>query len=358
MKNYMAFGMRVKLQPLFFGAGILFLTLTGCSSNRNQAATPPGSITNLGEGKSVLVYGSTSLLPFMNPITEKFKKANPAVRTTIGGYSTGTGFKRFCAGDTDITMAARPINKSEIETCQKNKIEFVELPVGLTAVAVVINRTNTWATCLKPEELAKIWEPAASGKIVNWKQVRNDYPDQPLILYAYGAGSGTVDFFTEAIVGEVGNIRNDYKIIDGDDSLLAQAVGAEPNGMGFFSFAYYKKFQNVLNSVAIENKEGKCIQPSPETIADGSYTPLILPMLIYVSKTALKENPDVKAFVKYQLDPANRHFISEGGYVPLPDDLLAHVQARLDNAIAGSIYEGKSPVGVKLADKLATPQKR
>lgn len=128
----------------------------------------------------------------MKPITEKFKKANPAVRATIGGYSTGTGFKRFCAGDTDIAMAARPINKSEIETCQKNKIEFVELPVALTGVAVILNRTNTWATCLKPEELAKIWEPAASGKIVNWKQVRNDYPDRPLSLYAYAAGSGTV----------------------------------------------------------------------------------------------------------------------------------------------------------------------
>ncbi|MBN4004818.1 PstS family phosphate ABC transporter substrate-binding protein [Nostoc sp. LPT] len=345
-----------------FLATILLVSLTACTSEQRQVYTPLDSRVNgntgLGASKNVLIDGSGTVSVISEAMKEQFRKVNPNVRIAIGKNGTGDGFTRFCLGVTDISMAARPIKKSEIEACQKNNIEFVELPLALDGISLVVNRTNTWATCLKPQELSKIWESAASGKIVNWNQVRNDYPDQyPLILAGPAVGTGTVDYFSEVIIGKSGKIRNDYKTSE-EESVTVQTVASEPGGLGFTSFSRYLKNQNILKALAIENKEGKCVEPSPETIANSSYNPLSRPLFIYVSKTALKENPVVKVFADYHLNAANRSLISESGYVPLPDNLLAKVRSRLDHAIAGSVFEEGSPANVKLADQLASSKQR
>ncbi len=195
-----------------------------------------------------------------------------------------------------------------------------------------------------------MWTLENEGKINNWNQVRSEFPSKELRLYGPGTDSGTFDYFVEATIPNKGESRGDYTASE-DDNVIVQGVTTDEGGLGYFGYAYYEENKDKLKSVPIENADGKCVEPSEEAIADGTYNPLSRPIFFYV-KTSSLENPAIKAFVDYQVDPANGELISEVGYVPLPAEIQAKVKERVDNGTTGSIFEGGSSVGVKLADKL------
>lgn len=338
----------------------LVLGITSCGNNQasntpssgeaNSASPAANTAASSNLSGNVTVDGSSTVFPIAEAMAEEFQKANSNVRVTVGSSGTGGGFKKFCAGETDISNASRPIKPSEVELCQKGNIEYIELPVSFDGLSVVVNPQNNFAQCLTVDELKKMWEPAAQGKITNWSQIRSGFPNQRLGLYGAGTDSGTYDYFTQAIVGEEGKSRGDYTASE-DDNTLVQGVASDQNGLGFFGYAYYENNKDKVKLVAIDNGKG-CVQPSPQTISDGTYQPLSRPEFIYVKKSAA-QRPEVKAFVDFFIAPENKELISEVGYVPLPDDLLAEVQQRFEAGKVGSIFKGEgSQVDVSLADLL------
>lgn len=331
-------------------AGVLGLvacggaTQTGSDATDGTAAAGGSDLTG-----SVLVDGSSTVFPISEAMAEEFGRANPGVAVTVGVSGTGGGFRKFCAGETDISGASRPITQEEIDLCAEAGIEYVELPISFDGLSVVVNPENEFAQCLTTDELRTMWEPSAQGTITSWSQVRADFPDQPLGLFGPGTDSGTYDFFMEAI-GADGESRGDYTASE-DDNVIVQGVSTEANGLGFFGYAYYAENADRLKLVEIDGGNG-CVAPSPETIADGSYQPFSRPEFIYVKTTSLAENPAVKAFVDFYIDMANASLIEEVGYVPLPADINAKVQERAANAVTGSVFEGGSAVGKSLVDLL------
>lgn len=318
------------------------------SSPQAEGGSPVAGGSNVSG--TVLVDGSSTVFPVSEAMAEEFQKANSGVRVTVGLSGTGGGFKKFCNDETDITGASRPIKPEEVELCKQNNIEYIELPIAFDGLTVVVNPANNFASCLKVDELKKMWEPAAQGKIKTWNQIRPDFPNQPLNLYGAGTDSGTYDFFTAAIVGEEGESRGDYTASE-DDNTLVQGVTSDQNGLGFFGLAYFEENKNKLKAVEIDNGNG-CVPPSPETVNDGTYQPLSRPEFIYVKKSAA-ERPEVKAFVNFYTAPENAKLVQEVGYVPLPPDILEPVQARFEKGTTGSVFEGKgSTIGVKLKDLL------
>lgn len=354
--------MHVQMRPgslkLLAVLGALSLAVAACGGGTTTTGSPAaggdGATQTAATGGgstlsgTVLVDGSSTVFPISEAMAEEFMKANPGVRVTVGVSGTGGGFKKFCAGETDISNASRPIKKEEMELCEKNGIEYVEVPIAFDGLSVVVNKANDFATCLTVAELAKMWEPAAEGKITNWNQIRDGFPDKRLGLYGPGTDSGTYDYFMEATVGR-DESRGDFTASE-DDNVIVQGVEADEGGLGFFGFAYYVENAGRLNLVAIDGGNG-CVAPSEATIADGTYVPLSRPEFFYVKKTSL-ENPAVRAFAEFQIDPANKNLISEVGYVPLPQYLVPKAQARLANVTLGTMFEGGSAVGKKLADKM------
>ena len=326
------------------------LSITACGGGSPAPEGGTGETSGL-EG-NVTVDGSSTVFPISEAMAEEFMKANPGVKVTVGVSGSGGGFKKFCAGETDISNASRPIKESEMKLCADAGIEYVEVPVAFDGLSVVVNPENDWAVCLKPEELGKMWEFAAEGKVTKWSQVRSDFPGEDLKLYGPGTDSGTYDYFVEALIeDEDKGSRGDYTASE-DDNVIVQGVQADEGGLGFFGFAYYEENKDALKIVEIENAEGNCVIPSTATVADGSYNPLARPIFFYVKTSAMEEKPQVKAFVEYQIDAANSALIEEVGYVALPGDIATKVVARVANATTGSIFGGKSSVGVPLAEKL------
>lgn len=327
-----------------------------------QAVEPtamPESASAAELAGDILIDGSSTVYPITEAMAEEFQKQHPNVRVTVGISGTGGGFKKFCAGETAISDASRPIKSSEADQCAQNGIEYIELPVAYDGLAVMVNPQNDWVDFMTVEELKKIWEPAAQGQITRWNQVRPEWPDEELHLYGAGVDSGTYDYFTEAIVGQEGSSRGDYQASE-DDNVLVQGIASDRLALGFFGLAYYEENQDKLKLVAIDdgnpdNGEGP-ILPSAETVQNGTYQPLSRPLFIYVSRAAA-ERPEVQAFVRFYLDPANaRMLVREVGYIPLPDQVYQLALERFERRTTGSIFAGGSQVGVTLEELLQKEQ--
>src|SRR5687767_4831510 len=85
---------------------------------------------------TIRVDGSSPVFPISEAMAEEFKGANPRIDISVGVSGTGGGFQKFCRGETDISDASRPIRATEMETCQKAGIEFIELPVAYDGLAI------------------------------------------------------------------------------------------------------------------------------------------------------------------------------------------------------------------------------
>lgn len=311
----------------------------------NQTQTVSNTSTLSG---NIKVDGSSTVYPISKAMAAAFQKNHSGVQVDIGVSGTGGGFKKFCAGETDITGASRPIDAEEMAACQQGNVEYVELPIAFDGLTVVVSSQNNFVDCLKTSELRTLWEPGAEGKVTTWNQVRSDFPNQPISLYGPDKESGTFDYFTLAIVGEEGKSRSDYAPSKTDDALV-QGVSGNPNALGYFGYAYYLANRDQLKLVAINSGYG-CVKPSPKTIADSSYQPLSRPVFIYVKKAAA-ERPEVKAFTEFYLSPKNADIILEVGDVPLPNITLRTALSRFERGRTGTVFGGKGSVlGVKQQD--------
>ncbi len=304
------------------GASALLLLLAACGGQDDSSSGDSVS----GE---VVADGSSTVGPLTSAAGELFKEEQSGVNVSVATSGTGGGFEKFCQGSTDLSNASRPIDEAEeVPVCKDNGVDYVELQVANDALTVVVSAENDFVDCLTIEELNTIWGPESEGKITKWSQVNPEFPDEPLELYGAGTDSGTFDYFTEAVNGEEGASRSDYNATE-DDNVTVQGVSGSEYALGYFGYTYYEENADELKAVAIDSGDG-CVEPNPDTAADGSYTPLARPLFIYVSKQAYAEKPQVAAFVDYYV--ANDAEIAEvAKFIPLSDDQ----RSQLEDAAAG-----------------------
>lgn len=301
--------------------------------------------------KIIKIDGSSTVYPITEAVAEEFQAANK-VKVTVGISGTGGGFKKFCRGETDISDASRPILKKEMDACKEAGIQYLELPIAYDGITVVVSKNNDFIKSLTVEDLKKMWEPSAQGKVKTWKQVNAAWPDTALKLFGPGADSGTFDYFTEAVVGKAKSSRGDYTASE-DDNVLVQGVESDKGGLGYFGFSYFDANQDRLKAVPIVAKKGApAVMPSFESIKDGTYQPLARPLFLYVNATAAAFKPEVKAFVNFYLANAPK-LVKEVKYIPLPANEYAAVDKHWKSLKPGTGFGGVPEVGVKIEDLLA-----
>jgi phosphate transport system substrate-binding protein len=199
-------------------------------------------------------------------------------------------------------------------------------------LAVVINPQNDWATSITTEELKKLWEPEAQGKITKWNQIRAEWPAEEIHLFGPGVESGTYDYFTEAIVGKSHSSRGDFTASE-DDNVLVQGVSSDKFALGFFGLAYFHENSDKLKLVPVDEMKGKGpVTPTIETVRSGEYSPLSRPLFIYVSDAAAKR-PEVATFVKFYLENADK-LVGEIGYNALKKEEYAEQMAKFNTFVA------------------------
>ncbi|WP_199537136.1 PstS family phosphate ABC transporter substrate-binding protein [Spongiactinospora gelatinilytica] len=318
-------------------AFIALVAACGGGGGNNEASASPGS-TGGGEQQAgqqlsgdIKSDGSSTVGPLTTAASEFFAEEQPKVRVSVGTSGTGGGFEKFCNGETDISNASRPIKDEEKAICDSKGVAFTELTVATDALTVVVNKENDWAKCLTTDQLKKIWEPAAQGKVKTWKDVDAKFPAEPLALAGPGTDSGTFDYFTDEINGEEGASRKDYSASENDNDVV-QAVSGAKGGLGYFGFTYFEENADKLNAVQVDSGKG-CVTPSVETSQDGTYTPLARPLFVYVKNESAKR-PEVKAFIDFYSANINK-IATDAKYIPLNTEQEGKLKAAVQS-LSGS----------------------
>ena len=305
---------------------VLALVATACGNSPDQGSNDSGENGDDIAG-AIAIDGSSTVAPLTDAIAEEYAAEQPGVQVNIGVSGTGGGFERFCGtGDIQIANASRPIKDAEAEQCATNGVEFVEVRVGTDALTMVTSAETDWVDCLTTEEVVKIWGPDGAK---TWSDVRADFPDQALEIFAPGADSGTYDFMNETVLAKDAEPRQDYNGSE-DDNIIAQGVIGTKGSWGFFGFAYYQESSEQLRGISYDAGDG-CVAPSADTARDGSYQ-LARPLFIYVRTDALAQ-AHIADFVTFYLDTVN-DVIEEVGYISASDQELADARAKVDAATA------------------------
>lgn len=296
----------------------------------------------------VKIDGSSTVFPITEAVAEDFQIAKRgAVRVTVGISGTGGGFKKFCRNEIDIVNASRPITPTEMEACKKEGVQYIEMPIAFDALTVVVNPKNTWSKTITTEELKKIWEPEAQGKVTNWNQINPAWPDKKIKLYGPGADSGTFEYFTEAIVGKAKSSRGDFTASE-DDNVLVQGVASDIYALGFFGFAYYIENIKKINAVAVDSGNGGVL-PSAATVENNSYKPLSRPIFIYVNAQSA-DKPEVSEYVNFYMKNAPE-LVTEVKYFPLSKAVYDLNIEHLNKKKVGTVFKG-SGINIKLEEIL------
>jgi phosphate transport system substrate-binding protein len=299
----------------------------------------------------IRIDGSSTVYPITEAVARAFTESGQrAAKVVVGISGTGGGFRKFCRGDIDIANASRPIQRGEMEECKAHGVRFAELPIAFDALTVVVSRKNTFVQQISVEELRRIWEPDARGKIMTWKQVNPAWPEVALKLHGPGIDSGTFDYFTEAVVGKAGASRDDYRQSE-DDDIIAMGVARDAGGLGYFGAAYFAQHKDQLRALpVVPGPGGSGVAPTAGNVLNGMYRPLARPLFLYVSEAALGRQ-EVKTFLE--------HFLARGGdyarqanYVPLPPAAYVAAAQWLKERRYGSIFGGRAEVGITIRELL------
>jgi phosphate transport system substrate-binding protein len=279
---------------------------------------------------SIRIDGSSTVYPFAQAAAELFNEEQQSVQITVGQSGTGGGFEKFCAGETDISTASRPIDEEEeVPICEENAVEPGEVQVANDGIAVATNKSLT-IECMTVDQLKTLWEP--KSKVKNYSDIDPSFPDTPVKLFGPGTDSGTFDFFTDVINGEEGASREDYEASEDDNQLVTGVAGTE-GGLGYFGLSYYEANTDKLNEVQVDSGSG-CVAPTSETVQDGSYTPLSRPLFMYPSKEAIAK-PEIKAFMDFVV--ANQQAIAEAAQiVPLTEEQASKADSDLKSLEGGA----------------------
>jgi phosphate transport system substrate-binding protein len=283
---------------------------------------------------SIVVSGSSTVEPITARVGEAFDGANPGVATSVEGPGTGDGFARFCAGETDISDASRPISEEEIALCEGAGISYVELHIATDGLTVLTSPENEAVSCLAFTDLYALLGPESEG-FANWSDANElaaelsapnaPYPEEPLVITAPGEESGTYDTFVEFVIADISEERlgedNDFTRADynasPNDNVIVQGITDNPTSLGWVGFAFYEANQDVLKALEVDNGESGCIAPTADTIASFEY-PLSRPLFIYVNTSDLANRPELTAFVDYYLSDEGLAAVADAGYVDLP----------------------------------------
>ena len=284
-----------------------------------------------GSQQEIKIDGSGTVYPITEAVAEEFRKVEPGIRVSVGSSGSGAGFKKFVRGETDISNSSRKISEEEKALAEENGIEYQQFSIALDGISIVAHPDNDWVKTLTPEELNKIWQ--ADSDVQQWSDIREGWPDEDIRLYGRNTAHGTYDFFTEVINGESGASRTDFNAV-ADYNVAVQGISSDKYSLGYFGLAYYEENADQLKLIGIDAGDG-AVEPSLETVKNGTYKPLSRSLYIYVAQKAA-QRPAVQKFVEFYFENAGE-LAQDVGYVPMPAEDIAEQKSAFQSFASDTV---------------------
>jgi phosphate transport system substrate-binding protein len=245
---------------------------------------------------TVVIKGSTTVLPIAQAAAEAYMKAHPGVNISLSGGGSGDGIKALIDKSTDIANSSRNMKKEEIALAKSKSVNPVEHTVAIDAIVPIVNPKNK-VKGLTIDQLSQIYQ----GKIKNWKEVGGD--DLAIVVVSRDSSSGTFESWGHLVLS--GAKVSPRAQLQASNGAVAQAVSKNRYAIGYIGLGYLSKSVKAI--------EVNGIVASAKTALDKSY-PVARPLFMYTDGTPTGETAN---FIKFLLSPAGQKIVKKEGFVPL-----------------------------------------
>jgi len=313
----------------------LALVAAACGSDDSGGSSASSDGEGGGaQGDAIVVSGSSTVEPISALVAEQFSAANDGFAVAVDGPGTGTGFERFCSGETDISDASRTIKDEEAAICEEAGIEYTELLIAIDGLSVLTSVNNDAVSCLNFEDLYALVGPESLG-VENWADAQElaaelgsstTLPDASLSVFGPGEESGTFDSFVEIVIEDIAEARGqdpttrpDYDS-SANDRVIIEGIAGSDTSLGWVGYAFFVENSDTVAALEVDGGDG-CVAPTDETISSNEY-PISRNLYIYVNNDKAATNPALVDFVDYYLSAEGIANVSMAGYVQLADSDL------------------------------------
>lgn len=250
---------------------------------------------------TVVMDGSTTVLPFGQAAVEQFMKENQGVKFSVSGTGTGNGFKSLADGAAQIANASRFIKDSEIQNCISKKVYPVPFAVALDCIVPIVHKDNP-VNGLTRDQLKGIF----AGKIVNWKEVGG--ADAPIVVVGRDTSSGTYGTWQEMIMdkGDKTRVTPKAQVTASSGAMLA-SVSKNKNAIGYEGMGYVN---NTVKGLKVDG-----VAASAATARSGQYP---LSRYLYMFTNGWPKG-EVLDFLMYMQSDAGQKIVNSTGFVSLRD---------------------------------------
>jgi phosphate transport system substrate-binding protein len=252
--------------------------------------------TGIAFGETIVIKGSTTVLPVAQAASEAFMAANPGVNISISGGGSGNGIKALVDKSTQIANASRFIKDKEVNLAHENGVYAVPHRVAIDAIIPVVHPSNP-VNDLTVEQLSLIYQ----GKIKNWNEVGGN--DMKIVVVSRDTSSGTYEVWEEKVLHKAKVTPRAQ--LQASNGAIVQAISKNKYAIGYIGLGYLNKDVKALKVNGIE--------ASSQNALSGAY-PVARPLFMFTDGWP---TGSTAKFIVFVLSREGQEIVKKEGFVPL-----------------------------------------
>lgn len=245
---------------------------------------------------SIVIKGSTTVLPITQAALEAYMKANKGVQISLSGGGSGEGIKALLDKSADIANSSREIKKEEINLAAAKGIKPVAHVVAYDAIIPIVNPKNK-IKGLSIDQLSQIYQ----GKITNWKEVGGD--DLKIVVISRDSSSGTFESWDHFIMKK-NRVTPKAQMLASNGAIVT-AIAKNKYAIGYVGMGYLNK--------SVKGLQVNGVTASAQTALSKQY-PLSRELYMYTNGTP---TGNVAKFIAFLKSSAGQKIVKKEGFVPL-----------------------------------------
>ncbi len=246
---------------------------------------------------TIVVNGSTTVLPIGQATAEAYMKKDANVNISISGGGSGNGIKALIDKTTQVAMSSRDMKKEEIELAKSKGVNPVEHKVAIDALTPLVHPSNPVAS-LTIEQLSLIYQ----GKITNWKEVGGK--DLQIVVISRDTSSGTYESWQEKVLHK--EKVTPRAQLQASSGAIVQAISKNRYAIGYVGIGYVNKSVKAVKVNGIEANDKNAL--------NGTF-PIARPLFMY---TDGEPKGAVASYLKFVKGADGQKIVKKEGFVPLP----------------------------------------
>lgn len=246
--------------------------------------------------ETIVIKGSTTVLPVAQVTAEAYMKAHPGVNISLSGGGSGNGIKALIDGSTDIATSSRDIKPKEAELAQTKGVSPVSHRIAIDAIVPIVHPKNP-VTDLSLEQLSLIYQ----GKIRNWEEVGGS--DLKIVVVSRDTSSGTYEVWEEKVLHKAKVTPRAQ--LQASNGAVIQTVSKNRYAIGYIGLGYLNRSVQTLTVDGVE--------ATVATALSGAY-PVARPLFMFTSGQPTGVVADFIAFVASK---DGQELVRKEGFVPL-----------------------------------------